>query len=221
MKGGGSIKALLRLKALWRLYEGFIKGGDLARRRVCLFAHILPPYNSSEIYCALKNMRMEKILKKKLKNKNKSKVHPPLFVLPCSDFAHAAHRGNHSAVDPIVIVNGRQPLVLLQNNTHDARREKYQLSQHVPLQFVPTKSQRTYVPFSFLLLWAFFFFFLIFLLLFWYLLVSTLASWQRRLVSCRGGADLFVFPPWRVDWRLVLCRGGADLSPSEMLIQCK
>ena len=147
------------MKALWRLYYG---------RRPCTQARVPCRTHTASIKLEWNLLRIKKTcawkkkLEKKLKNKNKSKVHSPLFVLPCSDFAHAAHRGNHSAVDPIVIVNGRQPLVLLQNNTHDARREKYQLSQHVPLQFVPTKSQRTYAPFSFLLLWAFFSFFIIF-----------------------------------------------------------
>ena len=44
-----------------------------------------------------------------------------------SGFALAATRGAHMPVDPIVVVRGRSPLVVLQRNVSDERRERYQL----------------------------------------------------------------------------------------------
>lgn len=44
-----------------------------------------------------------------------------------SGFAQAATRGSHMPVDPIVVVRGRSPLVVLQRNVSDERRERYQL----------------------------------------------------------------------------------------------
>ena len=45
-----------------------------------------------------------------------------------SGFAEVATRGSHRPVDPVVVAAGREPVIVLQANAHDPRREKYQLN---------------------------------------------------------------------------------------------